>query len=131
MEKSTIGERIRALRSHYNLGVKEFASRCNLSHVAIFQIENGRTAKPHRSSIQRIARIFGSSTDWILYGKDVMLPNGTRDIDKEGEAHWKEEAYQELRSRNVILEREVERLWSMLNLITSKSGHDFRMLDAG
>jgi transcriptional regulator with XRE-family HTH domain len=131
MEQITVGGRIRLLRKHYNLGVKEFASRCNLSHVAIFQMENGRTLKPHRSTMQRIARVFGSSADWLLYGKDQMLPNGAKDLEETGEEHWKEEAYTELKSRNMMLEKEVERLWSLLNRYSLSSGADIRMLDAG
>jgi transcriptional regulator with XRE-family HTH domain len=131
MENNEIGGRIRQLRTHYKLGVKDFAALCNLSHVAIFQMENGRTRKPHRSTMQRIARAFGSSADWLLFGREQMLPQGTIDIGEAGEAHWKDEAYQELKSRNVVLEREVERLWSLLNRMMSDAGASVRMLDAG
>jgi hypothetical protein len=42
MEKN-IGSRIKKLRAHYQLGIKEFSLRFGLSHVAIFHLENGKT----------------------------------------------------------------------------------------
>lgn len=115
--ENLIGQRVKELRLHYNLSVKEFAAKCGLSHVAIFHLENGRTLKPHRSSIQRMANIFGSSSDWLLYGKNEMLPNGTKEIyapENANEEFWKEEAYLEIKSKNTMLEKEVERLWKIL-----------------
>src|SRR5687768_15290553 len=118
--ENTIAYRIRHLRTHYNLSVKEFATRCNLSHVAIFHLENGRTLKPHKSSMQRIATVYGSSVDWILYNKGEMLPNGIRELaDTEISDYWKAEAYLEIKSRNAMLEKEIERLWQMISHFTS------------
>lgn len=132
--ENAIGLRIRELRTHYNLSVKEFAVKCGLSHVAIFHLENGKTAKPHRSSIQRIASMFGTTADWLLYGKNDMLPNGSKEIysdENEQGVYWKDEAYQEIKNRNVILEKEVERLWQMISHLTTGTKPDFeRMRDA-
>jgi len=129
--ENTIALRIRQLRTHYNLSVKEFASKCNLSHVAIFHLENGRTLKPHKSSMQRVASVYGSTVDWILYGKNEMLPNGTKELSEtEANDFWKDEAFLELKSRNAILEKEIERLWQMINHFTNGQKPNFRMLDA-
>jgi transcriptional regulator with XRE-family HTH domain len=133
--ESSLGQRIKELRSHYNLSVKEFAVKCGLSHVAIFHLENGKTIKPHRSSLQRIAAIFGTTSDWLLFGKNEMLPNGSKEIYSEDslqESFWKEEAYLEIKSKNVMLEKEIERLWQMVSHFTTGSKPDLqRMLDVG
>ena len=133
--ETTIGQRIRELRTHYNLSVKEFAAKCGLSHVAIFHLENGKTLKPHRSSLQRMANIFGTSSDWLLFGKNEMLPNGIKEIyadENSGDGFWKDEAYLEIKSKNVMLEKEIERLWQMVSHFTSGTKPDFqRMRDAG
>ena len=129
--ENTIAQRIRQLRLHYNLSVKEFASRCNLSHVAIFHLENGRTTKPHKSSMQRIASMYGSSVDWLLYSKGEMLPNGSKELsESENSEFWKDEAYLEIKSRNAMLEKEIERLWQMVSHFTSGATPNFRVLDA-
>jgi transcriptional regulator with XRE-family HTH domain len=130
---NTLGERIRSLRNHYNLGVKEFASMCSLSHVAVFQMENGRTLKPHKSSIYRMAKVFGTSVEWLLFGRNEMLPNGARDIyNSEGEGGWKDEAYAELKGRNAHLEKEVERLWQIIGHFTIGVKPELKkILDAG
>lgn len=130
--ENTIAQRIRQLRLHYNLSVKEFAGRCNLSHVAIFHLENGRTVKPHKSSMQRIASMYGTTLDWIYYGKGEMLPNGERELtDSSDNDFWKDEAYLEIKGRNAMLEKEIERLWQMIEHFTGGNERKYRMLDAG
>jgi transcriptional regulator with XRE-family HTH domain len=128
--ENSLAQRIRQLRTHYNLGVKDFAFKCGLSHVAIFHLESGKTVKPHKSSLQRIASIFGTNTDWLLSGKNEMLPNGKKElIDESKDTFWKEEAYLEIKTKNLMLEKEIERLWQMLEQFTGKPGFT-RMLDA-
>jgi len=128
--ENSLAQRIRQLRTHYNLGVKDFAFKCGLSHVAIFHLESGKTLKPHKSSLQRIASIFGTNTDWLLSGKNEMLPNGKKELIDEGkDTFWKEEAYLEIKTKNLMLEKEIERLWLMLEQFTGKPGFT-RMLDA-
>jgi len=133
--ENSLGQRIKELRMHYNLSVKEFAVKCGLSHVAIFHLENGKTVKPHRSSLQRIASIFGTTADWLLYGKNEMLPNGSREIFSDEhvqDSFWKDEAYLEIKSKNVMLEKEIERLWQMVGHFSAGTKPDLqRILDAG
>ncbi|MEI6020528.1 MAG: helix-turn-helix transcriptional regulator [Bacteroidota bacterium] len=115
--ENLIGNRIKCLRSAYNLGLKDFASYCGLSHVAIFHLESGKTAKPHRNSIQRIANNFGTTTNWLLYGEDCMLPNGKAELDINHNPDFsdrKESAFEELKNTNRILEQENERLWQLI-----------------
>lgn len=120
--ENSVALRIKQLRSHYNLSVKEFAVKAGLSHVAIFHLENGKTLKPHRGSLQRIANVFGTTSDWILYGTGDMLPAGKVHIYADENAYeslWKEEAFLEIKQKNNMLEREVERLWQMISHFTS------------
>lgn len=131
--ENSLAQRIRELRTFYNLGVKDFAFKCGLSHVAIFHLESGKTLKPHKSSLQRIANIFGTNSDWLLFGKNEMLPNGKKELIEEGQdTFWKEEAYLEIKTKNLMLEKEIERLWQILGQFTGNSKSNFpRMLDAG
>jgi transcriptional regulator with XRE-family HTH domain len=129
--ENSLANRIKDLRSHYNLGVKDFAVKCGLSHVAIFHLESGKTLKPHKSSLQRMAAVFGTSTEWLLFGKNEMLPNGTKEfVDTDQDTFWKSEAYLEIKSKNVMLEKEIERLWQMVSHLTGTKPFS-RMLDAG
>jgi transcriptional regulator with XRE-family HTH domain len=133
--ENLIGNRIKTLRQTYNLGIKDFASYCGLSHVAIFHLENGKTVKPHRSSLQRIANQFGTSINWLLYGEDNMLPNGKAELTDQKEteeAAWKETAYQELKNANRLLEKEVERLWQVVQHLQLANHKPFaHMKEAG
>lgn len=122
METTAIGNRIRELRNHYNLGVKEFASRCGLSHVAVFHFEGGKTQNPQKGSLNKIIHTYGTTTEWLLRGNGEMLPGGVKNFydteDQEQNLLWKEEAYQELKNKNALLEKEVERLWQMMEHFT-------------
>lgn len=133
--ENLISKRIKDLRLHYNLGMKEFSTRCGLSHVAIFHLETGKTLKPHRSSIVRMANVFGSTVDWILFGNGEMLPNGSKELyNEEGnlDGYWKDEAYQEIKNKNIVLEREIERLWQMIHHFTSGEQPNIRrVMEAG
>lgn len=131
MDNST-GTRIRQLRLYYKLSVKEFASKSGLSHVAIFHLENGRTANPHKSSLIRIANAFGTTLEWLRWGEHEMLPNGKRELENdilEEGMHWRNEMFQELKSKNELLEREVERLWSMVQHLSGNSKNPESVLE--
>lgn len=118
-----LAHRIKELRSHYNMGIKEFGLRCGLSHVAIFHLESGRTTRPQKSSLHRIIAVFGTTNEWMLYGVGEMLPNGIKELDLEKESNefWKDEAYLEMKNKNLLLEKEVERLWQIVNHFTSNT----------
>ena len=77
-----------------------------------------------------MANVYGSTVDWLLFGRGEMLPNGTRELGSEDISEfWKDEAYLEIKSRNAMLEKEIERLWQMIGHFTGGKGN-FRMLDA-
>ncbi|MBX3163760.1 MAG: helix-turn-helix transcriptional regulator [Bacteroidetes bacterium] len=120
--ETTIANRIKELRNCYNMGVKEFANRCGLSHVAVFHFEGGKTQRPHRASLNKIISTYGTTAEWLLHGQGDMLPNGARNFyavsEIEANGFWKDEAYQELKHKNTLLEKEVERLWRMMNHFT-------------
>jgi transcriptional regulator with XRE-family HTH domain len=121
MEKN-VGSRIKKLRTYYQLGRKEFGLRCGLSHVAIFQLENGKTSKPQNSSLQKIVECYGTTNEWLRYGIGNMLPSGRQVLNeaalKQENIIWKNEAYVELKNKNELLEKEVERLLQMVNHFT-------------
>lgn len=132
--ENTVAHRIKQLRNHYNLSVKEFAFKCGLSHVAIFHLENGKTQKPHRGSLQRMVSVFGTSADWILYGTNQMLPGGTVQIHTEENTnglYWKAEVLQELKNKNSMLEKEVERLWQMISHFTNGGQPNLKIVMEG
>jgi transcriptional regulator with XRE-family HTH domain len=121
MEKN-VGSRIKKLRTYYRLGIKEFGLRCGLSHVAIFHLENGKTSKPQHSSLQKMVECYGTTYEWLRYGIGNMLPSGRQVLNetalKQENIIWKNEAYLELKNKNELLEKEVGRLWQMVNRLT-------------
>jgi transcriptional regulator with XRE-family HTH domain len=127
--ENSLAERIKILRLHYGLSIKEFAHTCGLSHVAIFQLEKGKTRKPHKGTLIKIAKLFGVQTDWILQGKGDMLPNGTlnlHELNLGADIHWQQEAYQEMKQKNILLEQEVDRLWQLLSHYTKTVEPDYK-----
>jgi transcriptional regulator with XRE-family HTH domain len=127
--ENNLAERIKTLRGHYNLSIKEFAHKCGLSHVAIFQLEKGKTLQPHKSTLMKIAMPFGVQTDWILHGKGDMLPNGTNNIHEPilpADMYWQQEAYQAMKQKNILLEQEVDRLWQLLSQYTKSREPEYK-----
>jgi transcriptional regulator with XRE-family HTH domain len=127
--ENNLAERIKTLRGHYNLSIKEFAHKCGLSHVAIFQLEKGKTRQPHKATLMKMAMPFGVQTDWILHGKGHMLPNGTSNIHETilpADMYWQQEAYQAIKQKNILLEQEVDRLWQLLSQFTKPLEPDYK-----
>lgn len=60
-----IGERIRQMRRARSLTLVELASRCDLSHPFLSQLERG-LARPSMASLERIARALGTSQVELL-----------------------------------------------------------------
>jgi transcriptional regulator with XRE-family HTH domain len=127
--KKTIGERVLELRSYYGLSQTEFAHRCKLTPVAILNLEKGQVKNPRESSIQSMATVYGSTTEWLLHGEGEMLPNGIKEFTAEGAPTlanpWKDEAYAEVKSKNDFLQKEVDRLWAMIQHLTGGAKPNF------
>ena len=123
--ENSLGHRIKQLRTFYNLSIEEFSSNCNLSDVAIYQIEAGKTELPRRTSLQRISLVYGTTTDWLLFGKNEMLPHGKKEIissdEKVQNCYRSKEDYFEIQNKNFLLEKELERLWQLIGFFLSTS----------
>lgn len=118
-----IGSRIKELRAQYNLDVYTFAERCCLSPQVIYAIENGKTTKPHISTLAKIANTLGSNVNWILYGTGEMLATGIKVKFKEEKlprSISEDETYAALKTKNALLESELEKLWQLVTLIMDK-----------
>ncbi len=71
---STIGERIRKLRKHYNLNQKDFAKRITMSYSHISNIETGKD-KPSDAIIKLLIIEYGTNETWLRTGEGNMLNN--------------------------------------------------------
>lgn len=68
----TIGERVKAVRQHFNLTQKSFADRLGISSPSISQIESG-TNNPSLQTVQLICQRFSVSEPWLKEGIGEML----------------------------------------------------------
>ncbi len=132
--ENILHKRTKELRTHYNKGAEEFAQRYSLSHVSIFHLENGRTLKPHKSSLVNIMCVFDDHIEYLVHGNNEMLANGSKEISLRGQQSFnqsKEEPYLKLKTLNQMLENQVERLWQMINHFTDVNKVNFQRLMAG
>lgn len=121
-----ISSRVKVLRRHYNLSLKQFSLRAGISHVAIFNIESGKTNRPHPTTLKSIISVYGTTYEWLYYGIGDMLPNGRNSYGNingkdvlQIENHKRQSSI-ELIKKNRALEIEVERLWKLLDHLTQR-----------
>lgn len=63
----TVGKRLKYLREHKNLSMREFAALIKTHKKNVYWWEIGKFV-PGASSLVRIAEFYGVSVDWILHG---------------------------------------------------------------
>lgn len=111
--QTALGIRIKTLRKHYRLNTKNFAYGCGLSDVTIFKLEKG--SKISEKTISKIAFTYGTTNEWLMEGKGEMLPDGTKELPfDEIEKRYTENIYSRLISKNEEIEKEIEKIWSVL-----------------
>jgi transcriptional regulator with XRE-family HTH domain len=117
----TLAQRIKILRTHYHLNLRNFANGCMVSDVTIFKLEKG--AKISEKTLLKISSAYGTTREWLIGGIGKMLPGGTDEqaFETLGQEHrTKEYAYKQMLRKNAMLEKEIEKLWLALNQLTEK-----------
>lgn len=117
--KETLGQRLKRLRDEYDLSQADFATNIGLKgHVGISKIENGETVDPRRTTLEKIAKVYGTTIDWLLHGKGEMLPSGKIEVipisEIEVENPWKDEAYLNLKNYVDSVVKERDNYWQMI-----------------
>ncbi len=113
----TEANRIKALRKNKGLTQGELAEAIGVSTVTISGAENGN--KISVALNEHIAKYFKVSTEWLATGagekpKGLVIPIERGLV----ESPWKDEVYQRMKTENERLEREINRLWAMINHLT-------------
>jgi hypothetical protein len=116
--KHTLGQRISLLIKAYPISKSGFAKVVGISTVALDKIIDGRTAEPRQETIDAIVKKFGTTHEFLRFGKGEMLPNGIIDL-HPSENPWKDEAYVIIKEDRDRLSKEVERLWGLIGQFTN------------
>ena len=72
---ATMGDRIKQLRTANEMTQEELADKLGLQKSAIAKYENGRVENVKRSTIQKMAELFGKSPSYIMGFSDSPLPS--------------------------------------------------------
>lgn len=120
--KTTINERLRELREALRLNPTQFAVELGVSSSLIQKIETGE--KPVSSKVvSAILSKWSVSQVWLQDGKGEMTPEGKIEpISPESGNNadqWQRDAFTEIRSKNQILEKEIERVWKIVHYLTN------------
>ena len=62
----TMGDRIRKLRLQHNMSMEELGSKVGVGKTAIFKYEKGEVENLPRSTIEKMAVVFGVSPAYIM-----------------------------------------------------------------
>jgi transcriptional regulator with XRE-family HTH domain len=78
----TIGSRLKTIRKNYKLSVADVAVKTGLAKSNLSRIENDEH-DPSAASLKALAKFYGISADWILFGTEasegekIILLNGS------------------------------------------------------
>lgn len=92
----TLSDRLQRLLDDYGVSPERLSPICNVSNVQIRAIASGTAPKPHRSTVEKIAKGLGTTADYLINGEGEPLPNGKRDLFDStavAESPWKDEAW--------------------------------------
>ena len=119
----TVNERVKLLRTSLAISQAELANAIGTTVTSISRIEKGH-AEPRNSTVQKIAKTYNASLDWLLKGTGEMLLPGPQEIQNSNESvSWKDEAFAQLKNHNETLKQEIE--W-LKNLVNKMANVNFR-----
>jgi len=76
---TSIKDRLKQVRTHFNLTIREFSKEIYFSHGVYGQVEHG-TREPNERIIQLISSKFSINKDWIKTGKGEMFLENSSDF---------------------------------------------------
>ena len=84
----TMGERIRFYRTKQGLSLEKLGDMLGVQRTAILKYENGSVENIKRSTIKRMAEIFGVSPCYLMWGEETettvtQLPKGLTDPERQ------------------------------------------------
>jgi transcriptional regulator with XRE-family HTH domain len=86
---STVGSRLRRIREEKGLEQKEAAIPLGMSNVVLNRYENDKR-EPDLKTTSKMAQFYGVSTDWIIHGNKIPIPDDPKYFDL-GEVTLEEE----------------------------------------
>lgn len=113
-QKTTLGNRVELLRKHSRLSQSAFGNKIGLSYVAVANIENGKTQKPHPDTLKSIVEVFGTTYEWLESEKGEMLPVGQ--ISKKSDTT----EFAELKIEIEFWKNKYNEVFAMLNNVLNK-----------
>jgi transcriptional regulator with XRE-family HTH domain len=75
---TTIHERLKEIRTHFGLSIREFAKEIHFSYSLYGAVEIGNR-EPNPRIIDLIVARFGINKDWLITGKGKMLASESTD----------------------------------------------------
>ncbi len=70
----TLWDRIEIAMSAAAVNMAETARRAEIRPNTLTNWKSGKTERPRRNDIEKVARVLGVSPDWLLTGEGQMLP---------------------------------------------------------
>jgi len=122
--KTTVNERIKMLRNHLNLTQQEFASIVELTSTQLSRIENGN-GEPQKSTIQQIIKNIDVAPTWLIEGKGELKAQVKEKNASISNDPWKDALVMQVKEENTRLQRELERVWQMVQHLTGGAKPNF------
>lgn len=120
-QPKNVNERIDEMLMERGITKHELAAKIGKHVTTIDRILSGATT-PSYGTTKVIAEALEVPIDYLIKGI------GPKESEKKEDNNnpWKEEAYLEVKSKNALLEKELERLWQMIQHLTGGAKPNFR-----
>lgn len=105
----TVNTRILMLKTKLELGQTEFCNKTGMSSATYHNIKNDGEVR--KSTARNIALSLNANPNWILTGEGEMFLEQT----EQSSNPWKDALVSQVKSENERLQKEVERLWGMID----------------
>ena len=106
------------MRTSLAISQAELANAIGTTVTSISRIEKGH-AEPRNSTVQKIAKTYNASLEWLLKGTgEMMLSGKLLDVDFSHQMNWTEEAFTTQKQYINTLEKEVEWLRGLVTKLT-------------
>ncbi len=127
--ENTPNQRVILLKKELKLTDIEFCVRCSISTGTLFRLKNEEEMSS--KTITAIIKAFNVNKEWLMTGQGNMFNDSTEAIAIDAIDPWRDALVSQVKEENTRLQKELERVWQMVQHLTGGAKPNFLKPIAG